>query len=73
MWHVFYPIYINVAPMEKFMKNIKWISIPLEELAKQCNSTISFIKEKMSEKDIPIIEQGKKEAIAKKYVPDLLS
>jgi hypothetical protein len=58
--------------MENFMKNIKWISIPLEELAKQYNSTIAFIKQKMSEKDIPVIEQGRKEAIAKKYVSELL-
>lgn len=58
--------------MENFIKNIKWISIPLDELAKQYNSTIAFIKDKMSEKDIPIIEQGTKEAIAKKYVAELL-
>lgn len=54
------------------MKNIKWIAVPLEELAKQYNSTIAFIKEKMVEKDIPVVEQGKKEAIAKKYITELL-
>jgi hypothetical protein len=59
--------------MESLIKNIKWISVPLEELAKQYNYSIAFIKEKMSEKDIPMIEQGSREAVAKKYVGELMT
>lgn len=62
----------SIVPMENFLKNIKWISIPIEELARQYDFTVAYIKEKMTEKDIPLVEQGSKEAIAKKYISELI-
>jgi hypothetical protein len=58
--------------VENFMKNIKWISIPLEDIARQYNYTIAYIKEKITEKGIPLMEQGTREAIAKKYLNELI-